>query len=109
KGENNRWLVDGCHPTALLLSLAGPPRQVAVHRAHDDSGVLVIRHDSGAVSSLHLADSAPPFQPIERYLMIGDGKSIEIRNSRRIEYQRGIPFTYHSGTSFAPEGLDSGA
>lgn len=108
RGEKSRWLVDGCHPTALLLSLAGPAAQVAVHRAGDDSGVLVIRHEGGTISSLHLADSAPPFQPVERYFMVGNRKSVEIRNSRAVTYQRGIPFTYATGTSFAPEGLESG-
>ncbi|WP_401000733.1 Gfo/Idh/MocA family protein [Agromyces sp. GXQ0307] len=108
RGGKNRWLIDGCHPTALLLSLAGPAAQVAVHRADDDSGVLVIRHESGTVTSLHLADSAPAFQPVERYFMVGQGRSVEIRNSRSITYQRGIPFSYATGTTFAPEGLDSG-
>lgn len=108
RGEKNRWLIDGCHPTALLLSLAGPAAQVAVHRAGDDSGVLVIRHESGTVTSLHLADSAPAFQPVEKYFLVGQGRSIEIRNSRAITYQRGIPFTYATGTTFAPEGLESG-
>lgn len=109
RGEYNRWLSDGCHPIALLLSLAGPATTLWVHRADDDSGVLVIRHESGAVTSLHLAESAPAFQPIERYSMIGDGKSVEIQNSRRVIYQRGIPFDYTTGVTFAPAGTDSGA
>ena len=108
RGEKNRWMIDGCHPTALLLSLAGPAAEVAVHRADDDSGVLVIRHESGVVTSLHLADSAPAFQPVERYYLLGQGKSVEIRNSRSITYQRGIDFAYATGTSFAPPGLESG-
>jgi predicted dehydrogenase len=109
KSENSRWLLDGCHPTALLLSLAGPPLEVAVHRADDNSGVLVIRHQSGAITALHLTDSAPMFQPLERYLLVGDGKTIEIRNSRTVTYQRGIDHDYENGTTFAPAGTDSGA
>jgi predicted dehydrogenase len=109
EARSTRWLVDGCHPTALLLSLAGPARGVAVHRASDNSGVLVLHHRSGAVTSLHLTDSAPRFQPLERYLLIGDGKSIEISNSRHVAYQRGIDFDYATGTTFAPPGADSGA
>lgn len=109
RGENNRWLVDGCHPSALLLSLAGPAVEVTVHRADDNSGALIIRHEDGNITSLHLADSAPTFQPVERYLMIGDGHSVEIRNSRTVTYQRDIPFAYATGTTFAPEGTDHGA
>lgn len=109
KGENNRWLVDGCHPTALLLSLAGPAAEVTVHRSDDNSGALIIKHESGSITALHLADSAPTFQPVERYLMIGDGKSIEMRNARTVTYQRDIPHSYVAGTTFAPEGTDHGA
>lgn len=109
RGENNRWLVDGCHPTALLLSLGGPAVEVTTHRADDDSGALIIRHASGTITALHLADSAPMFQPVERYTLIGDGQSVEISNSRRVSYQRNIPHSYVGGTTFAPEGTEHGA
>ncbi len=107
--EVTNWLANGCHPTSLLLSLAGPAAGVAVHRAENDSGVLVINHHSGAVTALHLASGAPSVQPIERYLLVGDGRTIEIRNSRRIVYQRGIEHDYAATKTFAPEGTDSGA
>lgn len=109
RGENNRWLVDGCHPTALLLSLGGPAVEVTTHRADDDSGALIIRHEGGNITSLHLADTAPMFQPSEHYTLIGDGHSVEIRNSRSVTYQRNIPHSYVYGTTFAPEGTDHGA
>jgi predicted dehydrogenase len=107
--ESNKWLVDGCHPVALLLTLGGRPESVVVHRGRDNSGVLVIRHVSGSISNLHLAQGAPPFQPIERYLAFGGSESVEIENSRRLRYQRGIEFSYANGTSFAPAGINSGA
>lgn len=108
-GQGNHWLADGGHPTSLVLALGGAPTHVATHRAGDDSAVLVIRHESGALTSLHFAESVPRFQPLERFTFTGSGRSLEIRNSRRVTYQRGIEFDYHAGTSFAPPGLDSGA
>lgn len=107
--KNNKWLVDGCHPVALLLTLGGDPTSVTVHRGIEDSGVLVIRHTNGAISNLHLAHGSPSFQPIERYVAFGGTESVEIENSRKVKYQRGINFNYANGTSFAPEGVDSGA
>jgi predicted dehydrogenase len=108
-GENTKWLVDGCHPVSLLLALGGAPESVAVHRGLDDSGVLVIRHTGGAISNLHLAHGSPSFQPVERYVIFGGSQSIEIENSRKIKYQRGIPFNYERSTSFTAPGTDSGA
>jgi predicted dehydrogenase len=102
------WLANGCHPLSLLLSIAGPVADVSVHRGTDDSGVLLLRHRNGVVSNLHLALGAPPSQPFERYIVFGDGKSAEVKNSRQVTFQRGIEFG-SEGTSFAPTGVDSGA
>lgn len=107
--KTTKWLADGCHPVALLLALAGRPESVTVHRGLDESGVLVIRHVNGVISNLHLAHGAPPFQPVERYVVFGGSQSIEIENSRKLKYQRGIQFAYATGTSFANPGTDSGA
>jgi predicted dehydrogenase len=103
------WLANGCHPLALLLSLSGPVRSLVVHRGPDDSGALVLRHVNGIVSNLHLAFGAPMSQPFERYTVFGDGKTAEIEDSRKVTFQRGIPFNYGSTTSFAPTGIGAGA
>jgi predicted dehydrogenase len=108
-GEETEWLENGCHPVSLLLALGGSAEGVAVQRGIDNSGVLVIRHRGGAISNLHLAVGAPAFQPVERYVAFGGRQSVEIANSRRVKYQRGIAFHYDTGTSFTNIGTDSGA
>jgi len=108
-GEASKWLADGCHPVSLLLEIGGPAESVTVHRGIDDSGALIIRHVNGAISNLHLAEKAPPFQPVERYVVFGGNQSIEIENSRKITYQRGTKLSYARGTSFTLPGTDSGA
>jgi predicted dehydrogenase len=107
--ERSHWLANGCHPVSLLLSLAGPAAGVTVHRGKDDTGAVLIRHQNGVLSNLHLALGAPFGQPFERYTAFGARASAEIDNTRRVTFQRGIPFDYAGTTSFAPEGLDSGA
>jgi predicted dehydrogenase len=107
--DNSNWLANGCHPVSLLLSIAGPAAGITVHRAMHDAGALLIRHENGVLSNLHLSHRAPPGQPFERYTAFGQHATAEIDNVRRLTLQRGIPFTYGETTSFAPEGLDSGA
>ncbi|MCW2890470.1 MAG: hypothetical protein JWL58_7332 [Streptosporangiaceae bacterium] len=107
--ETTMWLANGCHPVSLLLSLAGPPVGVTTHRAKDDSGAVLIRHDNGVLSNLHLSHGSPFGQPFERYTVFGDQATAEIDNTRRVTFQRGMPFDYGGTTSFAPQGLDSGA
>jgi len=108
-GENSMWLANGCHPVSLLLSIAGPVAGVTVHRAKDDAGALLIRHHNGVLSNVHLSHGSPFGQPFERYTFFGEHATAEIDNTRRVTFQRGIPFDYGGTTSFAPEGLDSGA
>ena len=105
----SKWLADGCHPLALLLELGGDVESLAVHRSSAGGGALVLNYASGAVGTFHLADGVPAFQPSERYTCIGSGASITIDNTSTVVYQRGIPFRYATGTTFAPEGTDSGA
>jgi len=61
------------------------------------------------VSNLHLAVGASKFQPCERYLFVTATASIEIENSRKVTYQRGLNVAYTEDLTFAPAGLDSGA
>lgn len=107
--ENSMWLANGCHPVSLLLSLAGPAASLTVHRAKDNAGALLIRHESGVLSNIHLSHGAPFGQPFERYTVFGDQATAEIDNTRRVTFQRGMPFDYAGTTSFVAEGLDSGA
>lgn len=107
--ENSMWLANGCHPVSLLLSIAGPAAGITVHRGIDNAGALLIRHKNGVLSNLHLAHGAPFGQPFERYTAFGEHAVAEIDNVRRLTFQRGIPFKYEETTSFAPEGLGSGA
>jgi predicted dehydrogenase len=107
--EATNWLANGCHPLAVFLELGGPARSVTTHRGKHGGGACIIQHINGAVSNLHLAQGAPTFQPFERYTIYANTQSIEIENSRRVSYQRGIDFKYATGTSFAPPGLSGGA
>lgn len=107
--EATNWLANGCHPLSVFLEVGGPAASVTTHRGRHGGGALVIEHVNGAVSNLHLAQGAPMFQPFERYTIYANTQSIEIENSRRISYQRGIDFKYATGTSFAPPGLEGGA
>lgn len=107
--KNHKWLVDGCHPLAYLLRIGGPVAEVVTHRGPDDSGFLVLRHEGGHLSTLVLAHGAPPFQPVERYQSFAGKVSVEVTNSRKVTYQRGIAFDYGKGVSFAPPGLEGGA
>ncbi|MDX6346794.1 MAG: hypothetical protein QOF84_1584 [Streptomyces sp.] len=106
--ETTMWLANGCHPLSVLLSIAGPARSVTVHRGADDSGILLLRHTNGIVSNLHLAQGVSLSQPFERYIVFGDDRTAEIENSRKVTFQRGIPFGPNT-TSFAPPGIDTGA
>lgn len=103
------WLANGCHPVSFLLGIGGEGASVTVHRTPDDAGVLVLRHATGVLSTLHLSFGAPYAQPFERYAVFGDDASVEIDNGRRVVFQRGMPFDYAGMSNFAPSGLDSGA
>jgi predicted dehydrogenase len=102
------WLQNGCHPLSFLVRVAGPVSSLVVHRGRDSSGVLVLRHRSGALSNLHLALGAPYSQPFERYTVHGKDTTITVENSRRVTYQRGTPMDART-ESFAPPGTGTGA
>lgn len=107
--EATNWLANGCHPLSVFLEIGGPVAAVTTHRGRNGGGALILHHANGAIGNFHLAQGAPMFQPFERYTIYADKQSIEIENSRRITYQRGIEFSYATGTSFAPPGLGGGA
>ncbi len=108
-GRPSKWLADGCHPLALFLELGGDVESLAVHRSSAGGGALILNFASGAVGTFHLADGVPAFQPCERYTCYGEGASVTIENTSTVIYQRGIPFRYATGTTFAPPGTDTGA
>lgn len=107
--QKSNWLANGCHPLSFLLSAAGSVSSITLHRGVEDSGVLILRHANGVVSNLHLALGAPDSQPFERYSVFGGNASVEIENSRKFTFQRGIDYSYGRTTTFAPPGFDSGA
>lgn len=108
-GESSKWMIDGCHPIALMLELGGPVDAVTTIRGAHGGGSLILHYSSGAIGNLHLAEGVPTFQPSERYIAYTEKSSITIDNVATVIYQRGIPFAYRTGTSFAPPGTDSGA
>lgn len=108
-GQKAEWMENACHPLSVLLALGGSAATTSVHRGPGGTGFLQVQHEGGAVSCLQLAAGGPAFQPIERYLAFGGSGSVEIFNSRKVRYQRGLPFDYSTGTSFVGPGVDSGA
>lgn len=102
------WLANGCHPLSFLIRVAGPAASVAVHRGRASSGVVVLRHQSGVLSNLHLAVGAPYSQPFERYIVHGADTTVTVENSRRVTWQRGVPLGSSTDT-FAPGGSDTGS
>jgi predicted dehydrogenase len=105
----SNWLTSGCHALSVLRVVGGPVESVVVHRSRHGGGACVLRHANGTVSNLHLAAGASKFQPCERYLFVTENASIEIENSRKVTYQRGLRAAYTEDLTFAPAGLDSGA
>lgn len=109
EGRKSAWLSNGCHPLALMLELGGAVEAVTTHRSKHDGGACILHYASGAIGNLHLSKGVPNTQPCERYLIAAGSRSIEIENSRRVIYQRGIDFSYTHGTSFAQGNCDTGA
>jgi predicted dehydrogenase len=109
EGRYENWLRNGCHPLSLCIAVGGPVSAVTVHRASDGGGVCVLEFASGAIGNFHLAAGENRGQPIERYSFFGDRCHLVIDNGLRVTLQRGIPFQYGKTTTYAPEGMDSGA
>lgn len=109
EGRYENWLRNGCHPLSLCIAVGGAVSAVTVQRAAHGGGVCVLEFESGAIGNFHLAAGENRGQPIERYSFFGDRAHLVIDNGLRVTLQRGIPFQYGRTTSYAPEGLDSGA
>jgi predicted dehydrogenase len=99
-GEKTPWLANGCHPLSILLELGGAVDEVVYHRSKHGGGVAVMSNANGSITTLHLPYGAPSSQPVERYLISAGKHSIEVVNSRKVVYQRGIDFNYGHGTDY---------
>jgi predicted dehydrogenase len=109
ENRKSAWLSNGCHPLGLMLELGGAVEAVTTHRSKHDGGAVILHYENGAIGNLHLPKGAPNTQPCERYLVAAGNRSIEIENTRRVVYQRGIDFSYTHGTSFAQGDTNTGA
>ncbi|MFC5833484.1 Gfo/Idh/MocA family protein [Nonomuraea insulae] len=109
RGEPSMWLANGCHPTAFALAVAGAAQSVVVHRGREGANVVVIRHTSGALTSIHSALGISPAHPFERYTVYGMHGAVEVENGRRVVFWRATAFNYSTTSNFAPPGLDSAA
>lgn len=100
-GKPNPWLANGCHPLSILLELGGEVEEVTYHRGKHGGGAAILGNANGSMTTLHMPFGAPTSQPVERYLIAAGQHSIEIVNSRKLVYQRGIDFSYAYGTNYA--------
>ena len=105
--ERHNWLANGCHPLSALLELGGPVAAVTAHRGAHGGGVVVLEYASGAIGTFHLA--AGMAGPRERYSAFCDGAHVEIENSRRVTWHRGVRLPYGRAVDFAPPGDDHGS
>lgn len=105
----NDWLANGVHPVSIMLGVGGPVEAVTMHRGRKAGSVCVLEFENGCLGTLHLATGAVASQPVERYMFVGRGCHVEIENSLRVTFQRGIPYRYGVTTDYVGDGLDSGA
>lgn len=105
----NDWLANGVHPLSLMLGVGGAVEAITMHRGQLNGAVCVIEFESGCIGTLHLAIGAVASQPAERYMFVGRSCHVEIENSLRVVFQRGIPSRYGRTTEYTSEGFDSGA
>ena len=97
---------DACHPLALMLAVGGEVAAVTMHGTRTRVGVCVLEFASGAVGTFSLVSART--MPLERYAFWGKWH-VSVENGSRVTVRRGIPFDYRYTTSFAPDGIDSGA
>lgn len=105
----NDWLANGVHPVSMMLGVGGPVAAVTMHRGRRSGSVCVLEFENGCIGTLHIATGAAASQPAERYLFVGRGCHVEIENSLRVTFQRGIPYRYGVTTNYISEGFDHGA
>lgn len=109
EGRYVNWLRNGCHPLSLCMAVGGSVAAVTVHRAAHGGGICVLEFRNGAIGNFHLTEGENRGQPVERYSFFSDKCHLVISNGLRVTLHRGIPFEYGRTTTYAPEGLDSGA
>lgn len=110
EGRYTDWLRNGCHPLLLCMAVGGKVSAVSVHRSAHGGGACVLEFASGAIGNFHMAEGRNNARPMERYSFYGDGCHLVLDNGGiRVTLHRGIPFQYGKNTTFAPEGMDSGA
>ena len=97
---------DACHPLALMLAVGGEVNAVTMHATPSRVGACILEFASGAVGTFNVVSART--MPQERYAFWGKWH-VSIENGNRVTVRRGIPFDYRYTTSFAPEGIDSGA
>ena len=97
---------DAVHPMAMMLAVGGEVAALTAHGTPGRVGVCVLEFASGAVGTFSLVSART--MPLERYAFWGKWH-VSVENGSRITVRRGIPFAYGRTTSFAPEGIDSGA
>jgi predicted dehydrogenase len=109
--ETTNWLNNGCHPLSLMIEVAGDVESVRTVVGPGDAAVgsVNLTFAGGAVGTFFLAGGAPHGYPIERYDLIGEGRSITIDNSARVSFHRGIPFDYTRQTDFTGPGTETGS
>jgi len=97
---------DAVHPMAMMLAVGGEVAAVTAHATPTRVGVCVLEFASGVVGTFSLVSART--MPLERYAFWGKWH-VSVDNGSRITVRRGIPFQYGRTTSFAPDGIDSGA
>ncbi len=102
------WLGNGCHPLSLMLAVGGAVDSVTVHRARKGGGVCLLEFASGIQGTFQMTEGIPKGSPMERYSFYGDGFKARIENCLQVCLERGTPFNYARGTSYALGELDSG-
>jgi len=90
------------HPASILLYLMGPLRSVYFHREPVNGGApALLRFQSGAVGTLHLAAGQSGTSPLERVEVVGSGANLVVENGVRLTYYRpGSPGAYGRAGSF---------
>jgi predicted dehydrogenase len=111
RGEVTNWLVNGCHPLSLMLSVGGQVASVQTVRGPGDDavGAVHLNFASGAIGTFLLAGGSPNGRGVERYEFFGDWRSVTIEDSVKVTYDRGIPFEYARQRDFTAPGVDTGS
>jgi len=90
------------HPASILLYLMGRFRSVWFRREEANGGaVAMLRFESGALGSLHLAAGQSGTSPLERLEVVGRGSNLVVENGVRLTWYRpGSPGPYGRAPSY---------